>query len=168
MFPSFRSTGALFALLVFAACGSATSDDAFGRGQPQTTESKPGDVLAERTDAGALASDAGAVREAAAPPTADASASSSCQALLAQIDQLRPNAAACSFTDPGVQCAQSVADVCCPLFVTSKSTQATKSFIAAVEALRKSKCKVDCQAIDCSSGPSLCLPSSGARGSCQQ
>ena len=77
-----------------------------------------------------------------------------CNALINQLGGEEPNAIQCCSKCNVIQCAYQVPGLCCPLSVTSESSDAVKIYEATLQQIQKAGCLVSCPAIACSTKPS--------------
>jgi hypothetical protein len=77
-----------------------------------------------------------------------------CTALTNQLAGQEPNAIQCCSTCNIVQCSYQVPGLCCPLSVTSATSDAVKIYEATLAQIQKAGCLVSCPAIACSTKPS--------------
>jgi hypothetical protein len=166
-----RALAVAAGMAFLVACGSSKSEDLLA-GRPQQTNSSEDETpppAAPVSDAGNASGDAGSANaDAATGPAHDAGPVNNCLALRTEVDRLRPDAINCSLTAMDLQCAKTVDDVCCKLWVTSADSTAVKKFSDAVDKFKDAKCNVNCANVACTDGPTLCTPVSGARGTCAQ
>jgi len=119
------------------ACGGVTTGPILDDGGSDATTDGPGSGGDSGTDA---------------QPPADAGPD--CNKLLADLEAKREAAVQCCATCDSLQCGTQVDGLCCPVTVTSATSQATKDYLAALAAVRTAQCSVNCPNIACSSQPS--------------
>ena len=164
-----RSTAFFFTLATTTLGALAACSGTLGPTIEQD-DPNPGDPTSPRgTDAGGLVpgSDGGP------PPTTDGGVddggdddggnnggSRRCNALRAEVERLRPAAAACAPDEKDV-CGELIKDVCCPLTVTDATSNEAIAFTQAVESFTKAECLAFCPKVLCPTEPSrVCVAAS--------
>jgi hypothetical protein len=78
-----------------------------------------------------------------------------CNALLMQIDQLRPKAETCCPFCNHAPCQFTVTDLCCPLTVDLQGSMDVMNFENAIQQFKSNGCSVVCPAMPCPMAPSM-------------
>jgi hypothetical protein len=153
-----------FVLGCSLACGGAESTDLFSTDGGTTNNDGGGNG----NDSGGNHNDSGTGNDSG---IGNDGGNANCQALQAQLDQLRTQATSCLNTSGPQPCGKFIQDFCCQLTVSDDNSQASKAFEQAFNAF-KNQCQPPiCPGTPCRAEPSkVCTTQSPQQqqGHCQQ